>query len=129
MYWSEKYQLGILTDFLRKKGIQYITEASAYSVRMDLACVQRDTTFSIELKSRDFGRGISQAERNCTMVDYSFLSVYEEQVTENLVERVDSLPIGLLSVDNRVKCLSPPDKNKPSNYARSRVRELVLKDV
>jgi len=129
MYWSEKYQLGILTDFLRQKNIQYITEASAYSVRMDLACVKRDTALSIELKSQDFGRGISQAERNCTMVDYSFLSVYDELVTENLIERVDSLPIGLLSVDNRVKCLSPPKRNDPSNYARSRVRELVLNNV
>lgn len=122
-YWTEKYQLGIVTDFLREKGIEYATEVPIYSKRIDVIGLQRNQILAIELKSQDFKQGIQQAERNSKLVDYSFLCVWSEGVTEHLIERVDKLDIGLFAVNNQVKCLSPPANNEPSPNAKAVVED------
>ncbi|SDM50600.1 hypothetical protein SAMN04487949_1891 [Halogranum gelatinilyticum] len=129
MYWSEKYQLGIVADYLREEGYQFATEARLYSIPIDIVALQGNTTVAVELKSRDFKRGINQAERNTSVVDFSYLSVWEENITDDLVSRIDDSPIGLLSVGTHVKCLSPPVRNDPSTHAKSRVQEYVRNHV
>lgn len=128
-YWSEKYQLGILAHFLKEKGIRYTTEARLYSIPIDVLGLQRGQTIAIEMKSRDIGRGLKQAERNRSLVDYSFLSVWEEHATETLVERMEGSKIGLLSVGSDVKCLSPPAECDASEHAKKRAEERVLENV
>lgn len=129
MYWSEKYQLGPLLYHFRQNGIEYATEANLYSVPIDVICRKDDVTMAIELKTRDFARGISQAERNASIVDFSYLSVYEENVTEDLIARVNDRDIGLFSVSNQVECLSPPTKNRPSPHAKERVIKYISANV
>lgn len=122
-YWTEKYQLGIITDFLRSKGMKYSTEVPMYSKRIDIIALQRDRVIAIEMKTRDFKRGISQAKRNTSLADYSYLSVWSEYVTEDLISRVDELDIGLFSISDNVQCLSSPRANNPNRHARSTLRE------
>lgn len=128
-YVSEKYQLGSITKFLDKNGIDYIFEGFLYGIPIDILCVQRDKTIAIELKSRNFRKGIYQAKRNASFVDYSFLSVWEKNVTERLVNRVKSLPIGLLAVDTKVKCLSSPSQNEPNPYVKNKIIKMVKNEV
>lgn len=128
-YWSEKYQLGIVTHYLRERNISYSTEANLYSIPIDIIGTRNNTTYSIELKTRDFKRGINQAERNTSFVDYSYLSVWDEFVTDGLINRVETSPIGLFAVASGVKCLSTPKRNNPSNYAKSKVKERVVGNV
>lgn len=128
-YWSEKYQLGILTHYLRDQEIDYKTEANLYSIPIDIIGVRRDTTISIEMKTRDFKHGIEQAERNTSFVDFSYLSVWDEFVTDGLIQRVQTSPIGLFSVGDRVKCLSSPTRNHPSSYVKAKVKEQVVQHV
>lgn len=128
-YWSEKYQLGIITYYLREQNISYSTEVNLYSIPIDIIGTRDNMTYSIELKTRDFKRGINQAERNTSFVDYSYLSVWEEFVTDNLIDRVESSPIGLFAVGSEVKCLSTPKRNNPSNYVKSKVKERVVGNV
>jgi hypothetical protein len=129
MYWSEKYQLGPLLYYLRQNNVEYATEANLYSVPIDVVCKRDNVTMAIELKTRDFARGIKQAERNASVVDFSYLSVYEENITEDLVNRVDCRDIGLFSVGDRVECLSPPTKNNPSRHAKESVIEYISANV
>jgi len=128
-YWSEKYQLGILTEFLKQKGIQYSTEATIYSLRVDLVGVQRDRTLAIEMKSKDFQRGIKQAERNQSFVDYSFLSMWEENIPQDAVSQLENSNIGLLSINSNVQCLSSPSICNSSDHAKDRVKQQVIEDV
>lgn len=127
-YISEKYQLGIVTHFLREEGIEYTTEASIYSSQIDIIGLKRESTIAIELKSKDVTRGISQAERNCHLVDYSFLAMWEENISENTIDRISDSTIGLLSVGDKVQCLSPPTLCEANKYAKSRVKKCVLDD-
>jgi hypothetical protein len=129
MYWPEKYQLGIVAEYLEEEGFEFITESRLYSVPVDILATDGEETVSIELKTKDFKRGIQQAKRNQTLVDYSYLSFWEEYVTEDLVNRADRCDIGLLSVGNHVKCLSTPAKNETSDHATSRINESILRDV
>lgn len=128
-YISEKYQLGIVAHFLREKGIKFTTEASIYSTRIDILGIQRDTTLAIELKSQDVGRGIRQAKRNCLLVNYSFLSMWANDITNETIDRVADSPIGLLSIDDGVKCLSPPTKCDSNVHAKRRARNSVFNDI
>jgi hypothetical protein len=129
MYWPEKYQLGFLREYLHDHGIAFVTEPYLFSIPIDILGARDDETFAVELKTKDFGRGINQAERNCSFVDFSYLSVWDERATEDLVARVEETPIGLLAVGDRVECLSRAGQNDPSEHARSRAMELVVDNV
>lgn len=128
-YLSEKYQLGPLRYFLDSEGIDFVVEPVIFSIPIDILGEKEGNTYAIELKTRDFKRGIEQAMRNTSFVDYSYLSVYERCVTDHLLDRVEELPIGLLSVSSSVEHLSSPECNSPSQHAKSRVREVVTDDV
>ncbi|MDL0126298.1 hypothetical protein PNQ92_12900, partial [Halobacterium salinarum] len=118
-----------LERMLEEEGFEFVTESRLYSVPIDILATDGEETVSVELKTKDFKRGIQQAERNQTLVDYSYLSVWEEYVTGDLVDRIDHTGIGLLSVGNHVKCLSTPAKNETSDHATSRINESILPDV
>ncbi len=124
-YAPEKYQLGIITDFLEELGIRYATEQSIFSYPIDVLCVNGDETMAIELKSRNIGKGIDQALRNSDYVDFSFLAVWAEDVSASLVDRVSDLPIGLMAVDESVNIKSDPDKSGKQLYPNKKVIKLV----
>jgi len=124
-YLPEKYQLGILTHYLENEGFTFVIEPTVFSIPIDVLAVKEGEAYAIELKTKDFKRGIEQAERNASFVEYSYLSVYEERVTEDLVDRLDDSPAGLLSIGDDVECLSPPRENNPSKHAKNRIWERV----
>lgn len=128
-YVPEKYQLGIVTDFLESHDIAYTTEGEVFCYPLDVVAVKRETTIAIELKSRNVGKGIEQALRNSDFVDYSYLSVWEEKVTEDLVNRVDELDIGLIGVDQGVRVYSGPVQTPQQLCKREDIFELVDPDV
>lgn len=128
-YLSEKYQLGPLRYYLNDEDIDFVIEPVIFSLPIDILGVKKDITYSIELKTKDFKRGIEQATRNTSFVDYSYISVYEQCVTEHLLERIEDSPVGLLSVSDSVEPLFPPERNTPSQHAKSRVLEVVNNDV
>lgn len=128
-YIPEKYQLGILTAFLDDLGVQYATEQSIFSYPIDVLCVNGEETMAIEMKSRNIGKGIDQALRNADYVDFSFLAIWEEDLTETLIDRVSDLPIGLLAVGEGVTIASGPDKTAQQLYSNAEVIELVESSV
>lgn len=129
MYWPEKYQLGFVREYLQEKNIEHVTEPLLFSIPIDVLGVRDDDVFAVELKTKDFKRGIKQADRNRSFVDYSYLSVWEERVTNDLLERLEDTPIGLLAVGDSVKCLSTARRNNPSAHAQVRAMERVIDDV
>jgi hypothetical protein len=129
MYWPEKYQLGIITHYLRDENISYVVEPTLFSIPIDVLGARNGEAYAIELKTKDFKRGIEQAERNTSFVDYSYLAVYKERVTEDLISRLDDSPAGLFSVGEHVECLSPPSRNTPSKHARASVLDCVTNHV
>ncbi|GAB3676780.1 hypothetical protein [Halopiger thermotolerans] len=124
-YISEKYQLGIITPFLREEGWEFTTEAKLYAVRVDIVGFNGEDTIAIELKSKDFKRGRKQAERNCSFVDYSYLAMWKENIPKDAVERLEDSDIGLLEIDTEVKRLSPASESNPSDYAKTRVKDII----
>lgn len=124
-YVPEKYQLGIVTDYLDRHDISYATEGEIFCYPIDIVAAKHDTTLSIELKSRNVGKGIEQACRNADYVDYSFLSVWDSDITDTLIDRVTELDIGLIGVDETVRIYSPPSKNSQQLCKRSSVFELI----
>jgi len=128
-YTPEKYQLGLVADFLKQHGVSYTTEGEVFCYPIDVLGVKRGTTIAIELKSRNIKKGIQQAQRNTDFVDYSFLSVWENRATETLLSKVEDLDIGLLAVDDDISVYSGPEKTSQSLCKRSNIIETILNDV
>lgn len=128
-YYPEKYQLGILTHFLQSRDFHYSTEARVFSYPIDILAYKRDATIAIEMKSANSKRGMEQAKRNAEFVDYSFLSVWEENITENLLQRVNGTDIGLISVSDQIRFRSPPKICEKSLYSSDTIRDVVNPDV
>lgn len=122
-YFSEKYQLGILEDYFRTESIQYDTEFELYSIPIDIVALNDTDVITIELKSKDFSRGIRQANRNCDFADYSYLAMWSSNISEALIERADNTEIGLIAIDGDVKFVSPAERNAPNEYVCNRIRE------
>jgi len=128
-YKPEKYQIGALKQFFNKKGFEYIFEANMYSIPIDVLCKKGDTVMAIELKSRNSKRGIEQALRNLYFADYSFISVWEDNITSALIERVENEPIGLIAIGHDVKFISPPSKNDVEKYPRNKAEQVITSGV
>lgn len=128
-YISEKYQLGIVLPYLEEKGYQYTTEADLYSIPVDIIGAKEDVTVAVELKSKDFTRGVEQAKRNLSFVDHSYLAMWEERIPERAEKKLNDSKIGLLSVNSDVECLSSPRQSSASEYARKRVLDRINDDI
>lgn len=128
-YIPEKYQLGIITDYLQQHGVVYITEGRVFSYPIDILATRGDTTIAIEMKSKNLSRGIEQAHRNASFVDFSFLAVWEDRINDSLLERTTELPVGLMSVGEGVSVVSRPRKTPQQLYKKDNMLELIKTDV
>jgi len=128
-YIPEKYQLGIIADYLRSEGIVYTTEARVFSYPIDLLCVDGEDTIAIEMKSKDVSRGIEQAQRDADVVDYSYLALWEHRISTELVDEIDKLSIGLMSIDEGVEILSEASSVAQQLCRKENIVEQVLADV
>ena len=128
-YVPEKYQLGLLTDYLKSHDFDYVTEGRVFCYPIDILCARLNTTVAIEMKSGKLSRGIEQAWRNSDFVDFSFLAVWENRINESLLESVSDKPIGLLAVDEEVKQISPPSKTAIQLCSRDTILSTVREDV
>jgi len=128
-YIPEKYQLGILTDYLETHGFDYVTEGRVFCYPIDILCVRGETTVAIEMKSEKISRGIEQAWRNSDFVDFSFLAVWEEQISDSLLEEVSNKPIGLLAVGEDIEQVSSPSKTPKQLCSHGEVISTVLEHV
>ena len=128
-YIPEKYQLGLLTDYLNSHGFDYVTEGRVFCYPIDILCVRQKTTVAIEMKSGKLSRGVEQAQRNSDFVDFSYLAVWEDRINESLLEAVSDEPIGLLAVDNGVKQISSPSKTAEQLCSRGNILSTIREDV
>jgi len=117
----EKYQLGILTDYLRSHGFQYTTEGRVFCYPIDILCARRETTVAIEMKADNVSRGIEQAWRNSDFVDFSYLAVWEDRVTDSLIESVNETPVGLFVISDDVTQICAPRKTGEQLCSRDMV--------
>lgn len=124
-YFPEKYQLGILAHFLHQQDIHFITEGRVFCYPIDVLAMAGESTIAIELKSRNIGRGIDQARRNSDFVDFSFLSVWEDDISEDLIERVSQSPVGLLGIESSVQIYSTPANTEQQLCSRDSVIDLI----
>ncbi|WP_324666073.1 hypothetical protein [Haloarcula sediminis] len=128
-YIPEKYQLGILTDYLRSEDITFTTEARVFSYPIDILGIDGDVTIAIEMKARNIGRGIEQARRDADVVDHSYLAVWEHSVSTELQERFEELSIGLLSVDEDIEVISESEPVSQQLCRKENIVNKVLDDV
>ena len=128
-YVPEKYQLGIIAEFLSQQDIPFITEGRVFCYPIDVLALQNGSTISIEMKSKNVGRGIEQAHRNTDFVDYSFLSVWDEDISDELLEQVSELPIGLMGIGDSVEIYSLPTQTGQQLCSSERVVELIESHV
>jgi len=128
-YIPEKYQLGILADYLRAEDITFTTEARVFSYPIDILGIDGGETIAIEMKARNIGRGIEQARRDADVVDHSYLAVWEHSVTTELEDRFEDLSIGLLSVDEDVEVISEAGSVAQQLCRKENIVNKVLDDV
>ncbi|MFC4540798.1 hypothetical protein ACFO5R_02505 [Halosolutus amylolyticus] len=128
-YIPEKYQLGILTDHLKTHGFEYTTEGRIFCYPIDILCARGETTVAIEMKADKVSRGIDQAWRNTDFVDFSYLAVWEERVTDSLIERVEETPVGLYAISEDVEQVSTPQKTGEQLCSRSVVFSSIEDNV
>lgn len=128
-YWPEKYQLGILADFLRQNGIDFVTEGRIYNYPIDILGMKNDVSIAIEMKTNNFERGIQQTKRNNDFVDFSFLSVWEHSISQDLTSKFEGEPIGLLAVGEEIHTVSTPQMSGKPLYDNKYISEIVIKDV
>lgn len=128
-YVPEKYQLGIVTEFLDANQIRYATEAEVFCYPIDILGYSGDSTIAIELKSGNMRKGIEQALRNSDYVDFSYLSVWEDDVSDGLLNRVEDLPIGLIGVGDSVQVCSWPNVSDKQLCSSSNIIDTVEDNV
>ncbi|QIO25558.1 hypothetical protein [Haloarcula sp. JP-L23] len=128
-YIPEKYQLGILTDYLRSEDITFTTEARVFSYPIDILGIDGDETIAIEMKARNIGRGIEQARRDADVVDYSYLAVWEHSVSAELEDQFEDLSVGLLSVDENIEVISESESVAQQLCRKENIVKKVLDDV
>jgi len=128
-YIPEKYQLGVLTDYLDTHGFDYVTEGRVFCYPIDILCARDETTVAIEMKSGKISRGVEQAWRNSDFVDFSYLAVWEEQVTESLLETISDKPIGLFAVDEGIEQVCSPTKTPKQLCSHDKVLTTVRNHV
>lgn len=128
-YWPEKYQLGILADYLRRNNFEFVTEGRIYNYPIDILGMRENVSIAIEMKAKNFGRGIEQAQRNNDFVDFSFLAVWEKSVSDDLVSRFEGEPIGLFSVSDDITTVSNPIMSGKPLYTNEYVSDIVFEDV
>ena len=117
----EKYQLGILTDHLKTHGFEYTTEGRVFCYPIDILAARDNTTVAIEMKAEKVSRGVEQALRNSDFVDFSYLAVWEERITDSLIDTVANTPVGLFSVAESISQCSPPRKTAQQLCSREQV--------
>lgn len=122
-YWPEKYQLGIVSDFLTKRGIQHKTEFLVDYAPIDVVGYDSGETYAIELKTKNIKKGIRQALRNRTFVEYSYLAIWAENITEETFQKCSNKPIGLLSIGSEVEVLTEPQKANPANTFNRKIEQ------
>jgi hypothetical protein len=128
-YIPEKYQLGLLTDYLDTHGFDYVTEGRVFCYPIDILCALGETTVAIEMKSGKIDRGVEQAWRNSDFVDFSYLAVWEDRITDSLIESINEKPIGLLAVDEGVEQVCSPEMTGKQLCGRESVISTVREDV
>ncbi|WP_440009173.1 hypothetical protein [Halomicrococcus sp. SG-WS-1] len=128
-YVPEKYQLGILADYLRNEGYEYATEKRVFSYPIDILAIKDEETVAIEMKSKNVGRGVEQAHRDASLVDHAYLAVWDEQISDSLIESVEELPIGLISVGERAEIVVESGDNPQQLCEKENIIELVINDV
>lgn len=128
-YIPEKYQLGILADYLHNEDIVFTTEARVFSYPIDILGIDGDETIAIEMKARNISRGIEQARRDADIVDHSYLAVWEHSISTELKVRFEELSIGLLSVDEEVKIISEADLVAQQLCRKENIVDKVRDDV
>lgn len=124
-YIPEKYQLGIIAEHLRENNIEFVTEERVFCYPIDIVGVRNDETFAVEMKSGDISRGLEQAHRDASFVDYSYLAVWDECVNESVINQAENLPIGLMSVGQSVEILVEAVKSAQQLCSR----ESVIKSI
>ena len=125
-YVSEKYQLGILVDHLEDEGFNYVREGMLYGIPIDIVGHKDSRLYMFECKTKDFKRGISQATRNLDFADRSYLVVWEDRMSDQLIRRVKTQGIGLISVDKEVSIIVEAPDNTPNEFARKEAKDLVI---
>lgn len=128
-YIPEKYQLGILTDYLERHKMEYVTEGRIFSSPIDILAARGETTIAIEMKSKNLGRGIEQAHRDASFVDFAFLAVWDHRVSDSLLDRVSDLPIGVMEVGEEVEVIAHPEKLPQQLYKKKNVLEMIHEHV
>lgn len=128
-YVPEKYQLGIIADYLRSNDFEYATEKRIFSYPIDILATKDETTVAVEMKSKNVTRGVEQAHRDASLVDHAYLAVWENRVSDALLEKVENLPVGLMSVGEGVRIVSEPDNVPQQLCAKEDVIDLVTGDV
>lgn len=128
-YLPEKYQLGILTDYLDTHGFKYTTEGRVFCYPIDLLCARKGATVAIEMKSGKVKRGIEQAWRNSDFVDFSYLAVWEELITDSLIETVEDTPVGLFAISESVEQICSPRKTAEQLCSRDVVFSSIQDDI
>lgn len=129
IYVSEKYQLGILIDYLDRQGFDYVREGMLYGISIDTIGYNGDSVYTFECKTKDFKRGIYQATRNLDFADHSYLVVWENRLSERLADRIKDEDIGLISVDNEANVIVEAPENSPNNFAREEAKKLITEHV
>lgn len=128
-YIPEKYQLGILNEYLENRGVQYVTEGKVLSYPIDILGVDGTDTIAIEMKSRNLGRGIDQAARDADLVDHSYLAVWDHSVSDTLQNRVEERDIGLMSIGESVSIISEPSVRSQQLLPKDEIVGIVKSDV
>lgn len=128
-YIPEKYQLGLLTDYLDSHGFDYVTEGRVFCYPIDILCARDETTVAIEMKSGKIDRGVEQAWRNSDFVDFSYLAVWKDRITDSLIESVEEKPIGLLAVDEGIEQVCSPKMTGKQLCGRDSVLSTVRENV
>lgn len=125
-YISEKYLYMMFQHYLESEPVDYWAEVSVYSIPIDVLAIESGDVLTYEFKTKDFKRGLAQANRNLAFSDYSHLIVWNSRVTDALIERVDETPIGLISVGDDIVQESPPQRNNPNHHAKQHAISQVI---
>ncbi len=121
---TESIAVPKVEEYLRARGWKVLREVKVRGRVADIVAIKNDDMAIVEVKGSagDIHNGIEQALHQKRAVNFSYLAIPKERITNDLKNTCKNLGIGLILLDNSVKEVIKPVRSK----ALSSVRRQIL---
>lgn len=126
---TESIAVPRVEEYLKSRGWKVSREVKVRGRVADIVAVKGEDIAVVEVKGSvgDIYGGIEQALHQKRAVNFSYLTIPKERVTDNLINTCKNLGIGLILLNDGVKEVVKPARSKSLPSVRTKILEIKAK--